>query len=443
MRFNFTPAAERALLAAAGWTSCNDSDELDVPEVLLGLLAEPECRAALLLARYGIDAEAVRRRFASLTPAARTDAGSGESLFRQLAGLLADGRKPARSNILGPCRWPPNICCWASSPATTRSRPGSTSAACDAESLEAEVHRLSGHQPGPLPFDSRPGMPNRSLPPLPLGEGRGEGDELGPTLTRSKGRGTRKPASDILPQRPTRRLARDRCGRQSRRRSFARDRGLSAIRARRPASDEPLQTGSPRPDRRSRNLSLRPSAMPRAKLKPTWGQASRWPPSKLATGTLAVLHANFNRLEQSLRSLEEFSKILSPDTAAIVEQLRYRVYTLQRAVDITARAWIACARARLYVLVDGGSSIEEFRALIEQLISSGVAVDPVARQAAGRSRVAHPGPVACANSRGQPDPVDPERSARLGRIGPRRRRSPRPGRHGGQRCPPNPRSRPA
>ena len=51
MRHEFTPAAERALLAAAGWTSCNDIAELHLPEVLMGLLAEPECRAALMLAQ--------------------------------------------------------------------------------------------------------------------------------------------------------------------------------------------------------------------------------------------------------------------------------------------------------------------------------------------------------------------------------------------------------
>mgnify|MGYP000735797820 CR=1 FL=1 len=48
----------------------------------------------------------------------------------------------------------------------------------------------------------------------------------------------------------------------------------------------------------------------------------------------AVLAANFKRVEQSLRSLEEYSKTLAPHTASMVEQLRYRVYTLERVVDI-------------------------------------------------------------------------------------------------------------
>ncbi len=64
MQFEFTPAAERALVVAAGWASCADREALHLPEVLLGLLAEPECRAALLAAPWGIDAAAVQHRFA-------------------------------------------------------------------------------------------------------------------------------------------------------------------------------------------------------------------------------------------------------------------------------------------------------------------------------------------------------------------------------------------
>ena len=65
MHFQFTPAAERALLAATAWSVRADTDELDVPEVLLGLLAEPECRAALLLASRSIGAPKFVRIFRS------------------------------------------------------------------------------------------------------------------------------------------------------------------------------------------------------------------------------------------------------------------------------------------------------------------------------------------------------------------------------------------
>jgi ATP-dependent Clp protease ATP-binding subunit ClpA len=72
MGYDFTPAAERALEAAAAWTICSDDAELHLPEVLLGLLAEPECRSALLLAQCDVDPQAVHRKFPQLAPAARS-----------------------------------------------------------------------------------------------------------------------------------------------------------------------------------------------------------------------------------------------------------------------------------------------------------------------------------------------------------------------------------
>jgi thiamine-phosphate pyrophosphorylase len=87
-----------------------------------------------------------------------------------------------------------------------------------------------------------------------------------------------------------------------------------------------------------------------------------------------VLAANFFRLEESLRSLEEFSKLLEPEAAARLKQLRYRVYTLQRAVDITARSLERLASARLYVLVDGRASLAEFETLCRAVLATGVDV---------------------------------------------------------------------
>ncbi|MBR0193460.1 MAG: hypothetical protein IJQ31_15485 [Thermoguttaceae bacterium] len=49
----------------------------------------------------------------------------------------------------------------------------------------------------------------------------------------------------------------------------------------------------------------------------------------------AVLDANFSRLQESLRSLEEFSKLTQPEAAREFEQMRYASYTLQRVVFFT------------------------------------------------------------------------------------------------------------
>lgn len=49
----------------------------------------------------------------------------------------------------------------------------------------------------------------------------------------------------------------------------------------------------------------------------------------------AVLDANFSRLQESLRSLEEFSKLTQPEAAHTFEQIRYSTYTIQRVVFFT------------------------------------------------------------------------------------------------------------
>ena len=77
---------------------------------------------------------------------------------------------------------------------------------------------------------------------------------------------------------------------------------------------------------------------------------------------LDVLTANFLRLQEGLRSLEEFGKIIDPTVGVAIEQIRYRTYTVQRAIDSTRVGLERLATARLYVLLDGRSSVEEFRA---------------------------------------------------------------------------------
>ena len=47
----------------------------------------------------------------------------------------------------------------------------------------------------------------------------------------------------------------------------------------------------------------------------------------------SVLAANFTRIQESLRSLEEYSKVVSPAISGGLEQLRYDSYTIQKIVQ--------------------------------------------------------------------------------------------------------------
>ncbi len=66
-----------------------------------------------------------------------------------------------------------------------------------------------------------------------------------------------------------------------------------------------------------------------------------------------VVQANCKRLQESLRSLEEYGKINSPSLGQALEQLRYRTYTLERALVLGVSARQRLQGARLYVLLTG------------------------------------------------------------------------------------------
>lgn len=85
-----------------------------------------------------------------------------------------------------------------------------------------------------------------------------------------------------------------------------------------------------------------------------------------------VAAANQKRVEQSLRSLEEFLKPLSVDAARGIEQLRYRAYTLGRAVQLTDTSRQRLRQATLYVLINGGESLAAFSLAVASLVHAGV-----------------------------------------------------------------------
>ncbi len=63
-----------------------------------------------------------------------------------------------------------------------------------------------------------------------------------------------------------------------------------------------------------------------------------------------VVQANGKRLQEALRSLEEFGKLFSIDFAQAVERLRYESYTLERTLVLGQDVRARLADCRLYVL---------------------------------------------------------------------------------------------
>jgi thiamine-phosphate pyrophosphorylase len=64
-----------------------------------------------------------------------------------------------------------------------------------------------------------------------------------------------------------------------------------------------------------------------------------------------VAHINLKRLQEALRTLEEFGKLHGPDVGRAIEALRYRSYTLERAILLGTDARQRLAGVRLYVLL--------------------------------------------------------------------------------------------
>ncbi len=353
MQFQFTPAAERALAAAANWTSrADDNGALGVPEVLLGLVAEADCRAALLLAAHGVDDAAVRRRFANLARIVEPDASRASQFSAEWLAclevaerLLIEYPRPlvlaTEHLLLGIAASDNEVSRWLGEQGL------------DVEALEAEVHRLAGHQPGPLPFDAEEEatreMVFSELATAALAQSE-------PELVEHE----RMSALRVV--------------------DAAANRASEGLRVvedyLRFALDDAHLTAQAKSIRHELASILKSfSALERHRARDAVADVGADLTLEDQTrhdDLAAVAAASFKRVEQSLRSLEEFSKTIAPETAGRFEKLRYRVYTLERAVDITRASLQRLAEAQLYVLVDGGASVESVRTLVESLVAAGV-----------------------------------------------------------------------
>src|SRR5206468_1638357 len=67
----------------------------------------------------------------------------------------------------------------------------------------------------------------------------------------------------------------------------------------------------------------------------------------------AVAIANCKRLQEALRSMEEYGKLRAPALGQALEALRYRSYTLERALLLGETARQRLADVRLSLLVSG------------------------------------------------------------------------------------------
>jgi thiamine-phosphate pyrophosphorylase len=87
-----------------------------------------------------------------------------------------------------------------------------------------------------------------------------------------------------------------------------------------------------------------------------------------------VAAVNLKRLQESLRSLEEYGKLFGPELGRHIEAVRYASYTLERAVVRGSSARHRLAAARLYVLLTGSQCVASLDWTIEQAAAGGATV---------------------------------------------------------------------
>lgn len=367
MGYHFTPAVERAFEAAALWSAAPDgiAGTLGPLEVLLGLLQEPECRAAKLLTTRGVNVESVHAQFSQLVSlpegAANTFAARGLSV--EVEGGLRDAAERLDESprsfqfatehvLLGLTLGEDEVGRWLRDRGVTP------------EAIEADqAHRYGGDRNSiavdltPIPLAELPDELQREnaehfQSQSPRVFTRGYGNERTTVLRVIDAAANR--AGEAL------RVVEDYA-------RFLLDSAslMQICKELRHELTAALATFS-----QEQRLAARDTAHDVGTDITTASEMIRSSPSDVA-------NANCRRLQESLRSLEEFAKLIDPGIAGRCEQLRYRSYELQKSLVAAGEyprrsSRKLLATARLYVLIDGRNSAEKFDALITALLAEGV-----------------------------------------------------------------------
>ena len=386
-----TPGAQRAFAEAANWLPEADLAALEaaigpsaelvlspigLAELVLGLLSEPDCRAAQMLADIGVETVVVLDRWPDLVSLPAEDflplAGRRWSAEVEVAvaaaeKCLADYPKPlelaTEHLLLGIASTQTEVATWLRQRGLNR------------DQLEREIHRIYGHEPGPLVVDWSTLAKQAAKRKARWSTTR--------IIVESQRRLRQLLAMPLTCKLPVTALDKDRPSIDVLRIiDAAANRAGEGLRVVedfvRFALDDRHLTGLAKQLRHDLTGVL-------ARISTADRMAARDTPADVGTdvSTVAESHrsdaaavaiAAFQRLQQALRSLEEFTKLLDPSVAAELESLRYRAYTLERAVITTDDCLDRLAAARLYVLLDGRGSLDELGRLAETLVEAGVHV---------------------------------------------------------------------
>lgn len=343
----FTAASERALEAARQWSSRSDSDALGLPELLMGLLAESECRAALMLASRGVTAADVRREWPTLKPhpgnetTPRRLAEDVVNSFAAAESHLADYPRPlalaTEFILLG-------IVADAGPAGEWLARRG-----LDLNTVEREIHALYDHIAGPLAVEQG-GLPVDDEDGVEL---ESEAVEAAPPQSSDLGKIQAAPLPSPVASTAVWRILDAEANRAGEALRVVDDYVRFAL------DDRHLATllKALRHDFAAAVSTLPADHRHAAReTQADVGTTISTRAERQRVDASAVATANLRRAAESLRSLEEYSKLIDAELAARFESLRYRIYTLERAIYITRSSDERLTAAQLYVLIGGAES---------------------------------------------------------------------------------------
>jgi thiamine-phosphate pyrophosphorylase len=370
MKHFFTPASQRALDFASGWAFTSDYSELaklSGPALLLGLLSETECRASRMLAEAGISTEAVLTRWPGLS---QVEISSDQYAYRGTQSLSEEVQlslelvQQRLSNLPQPLELATEHILFGLTITGRETAAWLLEQGVDLDSLNTEIQTMySPRRPISWALEMEPetpSIPNETPTGHPITE---------------------------HPIQPAPHAAED-CQVAMSEVAVLRVLDAAANRAQegfrvvedyvRFVLDDRHLTHLCKQMRHDMTAALvklpEQHRLAARETQADVGVSLTTESERRRDDASQVLAANFSRLQESIRSLEEFGKTVDADMAAAFKQLRYRVYTFQRAVNVTRVGIERLADAKLYVLIDGRSSVEEFQQLASSLIAAGVDV---------------------------------------------------------------------
>jgi thiamine-phosphate pyrophosphorylase len=98
------------------------------------------------------------------------------------------------------------------------------------------------------------------------------------------------------------------------------------------------------------------------------------PSEYLRTSSMDVVSAAFKRVQEALRTLEEYTKIIEPKLSPRLEQLRYQLYTTEKVVLRTEAAGRRLENQQLYLLVTSTECRNGFEATVKAALDAGVRI---------------------------------------------------------------------